>query len=51
MVSDKAEASDVPTGERQALLIDEVTQEMHDAVASSRAPPESRAFNHEIDPE
>jgi hypothetical protein len=30
-------------------MLDEVTQEMRDAVAASRAPEESKAFNHEMD--
>jgi hypothetical protein len=32
-----------------ALLIDEVTQEMRDAVAASKAPEGSEAFNHELE--
>lgn len=32
------------------MVIEEVSQSLRDAVAASRAPPESAAFNHEIEP-
>ena len=35
--------------DRVAMSLDEVTQEMRDAVAGSKAPEESKAFNHELD--
>jgi PHD/YefM family antitoxin component YafN of YafNO toxin-antitoxin module len=31
------------------MSLDEVTQEMRDAVAASKAPEEAKAFNHELD--
>jgi hypothetical protein len=34
---------------RRAMSLDEVTAEMRDAVAASKASPESAAFNHELD--
>lgn len=33
------------------MVIEEVSQAFHDAVAASRAPSESAAFNHEIEPD
>ena len=36
---------------RQAMAIEEVSASLRDAVAASRAPPESAAFNHEIEPD
>lgn len=35
---------------RRTMGIDEVSQALRDAVAASRAPPESAAFNHEVEP-
>lgn len=39
----------VKSRDRVTMSIDEVTQVMHDAVAASKAPEESKAFNHELD--
>ena len=33
----------------RVMVIEEVSQSLRDAVAASRAPPESAAFNHEIE--
>lgn len=33
------------------MVIEEVSQALRDAVAASRAPSESAAFNHEIEPD
>jgi len=35
---------------RRTMGIEEVSQALRDAVAASRAPPESAAFNHEVEP-
>lgn len=35
---------------RRVMMIEEVSQLLRDAVATSRASPESVAFNHEIEP-
>ena len=36
---------------RRAMASEKVLDALHDAVAASRAPPESAAFNHEIEPD
>ena len=36
---------------RRAVVIEEVSQALRDAVAASRAPSVSAAFNHEIEPD
>lgn len=35
---------------RRVMVIEEVSQSLRNAVTASRAPPESAAFNHEIEP-